>query len=69
MFESSGLIILVLQMWMLAANNQTEHRDPSGGIKERTEGVQGALSGINGKGAGCWSCEGSMPQCREMLGQ
>ena len=27
-----------------------------------------ALSGINGRG-GPWSCEGSMPQCRGMLGR
>jgi hypothetical protein len=45
-----------------------EHRDPSGGVRGRTEGAEGALSGINGRGGPC-SCEGSMPQCRGMLGQ
>jgi hypothetical protein len=41
-------------MWMLAANNQTEHRDPNGGVRGRPEGAEGALSGINGRG-GPWS--------------
>jgi len=26
-------------MRMLAANHQTEHRDPNGGVRERTAGV------------------------------
>jgi hypothetical protein len=32
---------------MLAANHQTEHRAPNGGVRGRTEGAEGALSGIN----------------------
>jgi hypothetical protein len=32
-----------------------------------SEGAEGALSGINGRG-GSWSCKVLMPQCREMLG-
>ena len=55
-------------MQMLAANHQTENRDSNGGVRGRTEGAEGALSGINGRG-GPWSCEGLMPQCRGMLGQ
>ena len=55
-------------MRMLTANYQTEHRDPNGGVRGRTKGAEGALSGINGKG-GAWSCEGLMPQCRGMLGR
>jgi hypothetical protein len=54
-------------MWMLAANHWTYHRDPNGGVREKTEGAEGALSGINGRG-GSWSYEGFMPQCRGMLG-
>jgi hypothetical protein len=42
--------------------------DISGGVRERTEGAEGALSGINGRG-GPWSCEGLVPQGRGMLGQ
>ena len=44
-------------MWMLAANHWTEHRDTNGGVRGRTEGAEGALSGINGKWDP-WSCEG-----------
>ena len=55
-------------MQMLTANNQTEHRDSSGEVMERTEGAEGVLSGINGRG-GLWFCEGLMPQCRGMVGQ
>ena len=55
-------------MWMLTAKHQTEHRDPSGGVRGRTEEAEGALSGINGRG-GPWSFEGLMPQCRAMLGR
>ena len=55
-------------MQMVAANHQTEHKDPNGGVKGRTEGAEGAVSGINGKG-GPWSYEGLMPQYRRMLGQ
>ena len=46
--------------------DMTEHRDPSGGVRGRTEGAEGALSGIN-VGGGPWSCEGLMPQCRGKL--
>jgi hypothetical protein len=28
-------------MWMLAANHRTEHRDPNGTIRGRTEGAEG----------------------------
>ena len=54
---------------MFTANHQAEHRDPNGGVKERTEGAEGALSGINGGRGGPWSCVGLMPQSREMGGQ
>ena len=37
-------------MGMLAANHRTEHRDPNGGVRERTDGAEGAFSGINGGG-------------------
>ena len=47
-------------MQMLAANHQTEHRDPSGEVRGRTEEAEGALFGINGRG-GPWLCEGLMP--------
>jgi hypothetical protein len=56
-----------IQMHMLIANHQTEHRYPNGGVRGRTEGTEGALSVINGKG-GLWSCECVMPQCRAMPG-
>jgi hypothetical protein len=47
-------------MQMLVANHQTEHRGPNGGVRGRTEGDEGTLSGIYGRG-GLWSCEGLMP--------
>ena len=47
----------------MEAHSQPEHRDPNGGVRGRTEGAEGALSGINRRG-GPWSCEGLMPQCR-----
>ena len=28
-------------MWMLTANHQTEHRDPNGGVRRRTEELKG----------------------------
>jgi hypothetical protein len=31
---------------MLAANNWTEHRDPSGGIRGKTEGAEGVCNPI-----------------------
>jgi len=31
-------------MWLLAANHQTEHKDPNGGLRERTEGVEGVCN-------------------------
>jgi hypothetical protein len=55
-------------MWMLTADHWTEHGDRNGEVKERTEGGKGALSGVNGRGVP-WSCESSMLQCSEMLGQ
>jgi hypothetical protein len=54
-------------MGMLAANYQAEYIDPNGGVRGKTEGAEGALSVINGKG-GPWSYEGMMAQCRGMLG-
>jgi hypothetical protein len=47
------------------------HSQPSIGLSTRspmgrTEGAEGALSGINGRG-GPWSCEGLI--CRGILGQ
>jgi len=42
---------LLIQMRMLVANHRTEHGDPSGGVRGRTEGAEGALSGINRKEA------------------
>jgi hypothetical protein len=33
-----------IQRWMLATNHWTEHRVPSGGVKERTEGAEGVWS-------------------------
>ena len=33
-------------MWMLAVNHRTEHRDPNGGAKERTEGAEGVYNPI-----------------------
>jgi len=59
--------ILTNTMQMLKANHWTEHREPNGGVRGRTEGAEGALFGINGKGVS-WSCEGLMMQCRKMLG-
>ena len=44
-----------------------QHRETNGGIRGRTEGAEGVLSVINGRG-GPWSCKGLMPQCRGMLG-
>jgi len=33
-------------MRMLAANHQTEHGDPNGGVRERTEGAEGVCNFI-----------------------
>ena len=86
---------------MLAANHGTEHEDPNGKVRGRTEELKGfatpqektttltnqnlppvhmegpmvpaayvaemSLSGITGMGSP-WSYEGSMLQCRRMLG-
>jgi hypothetical protein len=98
---------LLIPMQMLAAHHPTEHRDPSGGVRGRTEGVEGVYNpigritistnqtpqssqglnhqpksthgGTHGSSCVCnrgliwhngpWSCEGSMPQCRGMLGR
>jgi len=54
-------------MRMLAANHWTENKDPNGGVRGKTEGVEEILSVISGRGCP-WSCEGLMPQCRGMLG-
>jgi hypothetical protein len=37
---------LTVQMGMLAAKYWTEHGDPNGGIRERTDGVEGVSSPI-----------------------
>jgi hypothetical protein len=42
--------ILTNTYGMLAANHQTEHRDPNGGLMGRTEGAEWALSGISRRG-------------------
>jgi hypothetical protein len=34
---------------MLAANHQTEHGDPIGGVRERTEGAEGVCNTIGRK--------------------
>jgi hypothetical protein len=31
---------------MLTANHWTEHRDPNGGVRERTEGAEGVCNPI-----------------------
>jgi len=36
-------------MRMLTANHQTEHRDPSGGVRERTGGAEGVCNHIERK--------------------
>jgi hypothetical protein len=36
---------------MLTANHWTDHRDFNGGVRERTEGAEESLSGINGEKA------------------
>ena len=33
-------------MWMLGANHQTEHREPNGGVKGRTEVAEGVCNPI-----------------------
>jgi hypothetical protein len=33
-------------VWMLAANHWTEHRDPSGGVRESTKGAEGVFNPI-----------------------
>ena len=55
-------------MGRLAANHHTEHIDSNGGVRRKTEGAEGVLSGINERGVP-FSCEDLMPQCRGMLGQ
>jgi hypothetical protein len=57
-----------IQMGRLAANHQTEHKDPSGGVRGRTEEAEGDLPCINGRGSP-WSCDGLIPWCRGMLGR
>jgi hypothetical protein len=42
--------ILTIQRRVLPANHWTEHGVPNKGIRGRTEGAEGALSGINGRG-------------------
>jgi hypothetical protein len=44
-------LIWPIQMGRLAANHETEHRSPNGGVRGRTEGADGALCGINGRGS------------------
>jgi hypothetical protein len=50
---------------MFAANHQNEHRDPNAGFRGRTEGAEGALSGIIGR-EGPWSCECLCPSVEEV---
>jgi len=38
----------LIQMRMLAANRWTEHGDPNGGVRERTEGAEGVCNPIGG---------------------
>jgi len=33
--------ILLIQLRIVAANNSTEQGDPSGGVREKTEGAEG----------------------------
>ena len=52
---------------MLAFHYLTEYRDPNGGVRGRTEGAEGALSGIYGRVDGwCWKgfevCLGAFSQ-------
>ena len=42
---------------MVIANHWTEHREPNGGVRGRTEGTEGALSGIDERGGPLY-CEG-----------
>ena len=35
-----------IQMWIIAAEHETENRDPSGGIRGRTDGSKGVCSSI-----------------------
>jgi hypothetical protein len=51
-----------------AHNQPSDGAQADGGDRGRTEGAEGALSGIIRMG-GPWSCEDLMPQCRGMLGQ
>jgi len=36
----------MIQMRMLAVNHRTEYRDPNGGVREQTKGVEGACNPI-----------------------
>ena len=51
-------------MWMLKSNHLTDHRGLDGGVRGRTEGAEGTITGINGRG-GPWSCGGLMPSVKE----
>ena len=56
-----------MQIQWPVANHQTKHRDASGRVRGRIEGVDGDLSGINES----WvlsSREGLIPQWRRILG-
>jgi hypothetical protein len=35
---------LLIQMWLLAGNIWTEHGDPNGGVRRRTEGAEGVCN-------------------------
>jgi hypothetical protein len=40
-------------MWMLTANHQTEHRDPNGGVRRRTEELKGPyMASVGGEALG-----------------
>jgi hypothetical protein len=48
-------------MGMLAANHQTKHKDPNGGVRGKLKELKGSyLASMGG--------EDLMPQCREMVG-
>jgi hypothetical protein len=38
-------------MWMHTANHGTKHREHKERVREKTEGAEGALSVISGRGA------------------
>jgi hypothetical protein len=51
--------VLPIQMRLLAANHQTEHWDPSGGVRGRTEGVEGVCNPIRRTISTNWTTQSS----------